>query len=101
MTKLWTPQKVMPTERKREGGSHFDDEMVDTETVRQQVMIDMARLIDHINKRRDHTVYVSGAEEREQLRQVFNSWYMNSMIDHHPNIRIEYGVKQGSIRVAE
>ncbi len=101
MTELWTPSKVMPTERKWDGGSQFDDEMEDTEAARKRVVVEMTRLIDHINKRPDHTVYVGSSQDREQLRAVFNNWYMKGSIAHHPNIRIEYGVVEGSIRVAE
>ena len=99
--RLWTPQKVMPTERHDEGGSYFDDQLDDTSSMQTRVAKDMATLIDHLQKRPDHTVYVGSSEDRDKLRQVMNWWFMEGMLTHHPNIRIEYGVADGSIRVAE
>ena len=102
MQELWTPpRKVTPDKRHAEGGSMFDDQMENVMDVKKRVAQDMARLVDHLQQRPDHTVYVGGAEDRMKLRAVFNSWYMNGMLNHHPNIRIEYGVPDGAIRVAE
>ncbi len=99
--RLWTPQKVMPDQRHKEGGSMFDDQMENTEDLQKRVAQDMATLIDHLQKRPDHTVYVGSSEDRDKLRQVFNHWYMNGVLTHHPHIRIEYGVPDGAIRLAE
>ncbi len=101
MEKLWTPHKVMPTERKKEGGSHFDDEMVDSAMAKMEFATEVERLIDHLRKRPDHKVYVSSADERAKMREVFNLWFKNGTLDYHPDIRIEYGVRDGSIRIAE
>lgn len=98
---LWTPPRVAPTERKTEGGSHFDDEMMLERDRALMVQLDYERLVDHLRQRPDHTVYVGSAEERGKLREVFNHMFRNDVINYHPNIRIEYGVPTGSIRIAE
>jgi hypothetical protein len=101
VSQLWTPERVMPTERHKDGGSFFDDETDSTADKEKEIFADLERLMDHINKRPDHTVYVGSMESRGQLREVFNWWFQQGVITHHPNIRIEYGVVEGSIRVAE
>ena len=99
--RLWTPQKVLPDQRHKEGGSYFDDQMEDSTDKDARVRKEALRLLDHLQKRPDHTVYVASSDDRDKMRQVFNSWYMNKLLSHHPNIRIEYGVADGAIRVAE
>ena len=101
--RLWTPPsaKVKPTEMKKEGGSHFDDEVMDLAMEKAQFAIEVERLIDHLRKRPDHRVYVSSTEERTKMRSVFNLWFQNGTLDYHPDIRIEYGVPDGQIRIAE
>ncbi len=99
--RLWTPQKVMPGERHIEGGSYFDDQMEDTTDRDSRIRQEAARLLDHLQQRPDHSVYVGSTDDRDKMRSVFNHWYMNGVLSHHPNIRIEYGVADGSIRVAE
>jgi len=114
MPRLWTPgrskEKIevdvkevmqMPTEGKKDGGSYFDDEL---ETVREhnaQLITDMENLVAHLRERPDHVVFVGGVEERSQLRTVFNHWVKQGVIAHNPNIRIDYGVADGAIRVGE
>lgn len=104
MSKLWVPQsehqrRVQPTERKDEGGSYFDDELGTEESSMLTIRKEMLRLIDHLQKRPDHTIYVGSAEERSKMRDVCNDWKRRGVIDYNPNIRIEYGVPDGSIRV--
>ena len=106
MDDLWTPtqqhaRRVRPDSRKVEGGSIFDDEL-QTEESKAKALAEQARqLLVHLNQRPDHTVYVSSAEEREKMRGVFNWWKREGALLHNPNIRIEYGVPDGAIRVAE
>ena len=106
MDDLWTPtqqhaRRVRPDSRKVEGGSIFDDELA-SEEVKANALAEQARqLLIHLNQRPDHTVYVSSAEEREKMRGVFNWWKREGALTHNPNIRIEYGVPDGAIRVAE
>ncbi len=103
---LWTPTKaherrVQPTTRKLEGGSQFDDEFGLERVAEDKLLAARAELIDHLNKRPDHTVYVASVDEREKMRTVFNSWYQWKVINHNPTIRIDYGVADGAIRVSE
>lgn len=114
MEKLWTPgqeegtvevthapRRVKPTEQKFDGGTYFDDEL-DTEASREaKLQVEYLKMVDHLRKRPDHTVYVGSAEERGKMRQVFNHMFTTKVIDYHPNIRIEYGVPDGQIRIAE
>jgi hypothetical protein len=97
------PMQVMnlPNEGKKEGGSYFDDELETAEEANAVMVAEIERLADHLNKRPDHTVYVGSAKDREQLRQVLNHWFKHKVINRHPNIRIDYGVPDGSIRVGE
>jgi len=99
--RLWTPPKVLPTERKRDGGSYFDDEMSDTEVERKQ-FLDMATdMVEHIRQRPDHTIYVGGVEDRTKMRQVLNHFYTKGLITTRPRIKIDYGVPDGTIRIDE
>lgn len=106
MEKLWTPyeghaRRVRPQERNSDGGSIFDDELGTQEDHDKQLAKQAKDLMIHLAQRPDHTVYVGSAEERDQLRQVFNWWHREGALEHHPNIRIEYGVPTGNIRVGE
>ncbi len=91
----------MPTIRKDEGGSYFDDEMMTKEEATEAVRKDMLTLVEHLNQRPDHTVYVSGPKDRVYLRSVFNEWKRQNVIAHNPNIRIDYGVRVGAIRIGD
>ena len=111
MPELWTPDKMVevetpaqrekPTERKFEGGSYFDDELRTVEEVAAELRRQTEELLIHLNQRPDHTVYVGSSKDREELRAVFNYWKREGVISYNPNIRIEYGVPEGQIRVAE
>ena len=103
---LWVPTKtherrVKPTERKWDGGSQFDDEMELERIAETKLLNARDELIDHLNKRPDHIVYVASVDEREKMRLVFNSWFQWKVIRHNPTIKIEYGVADGAIRVSE
>ena len=100
MTELWTPGHVAPTERKDEGGSHFDDELETTANAEKTIQSEYKVMVEHLNQRPDHKVYVGGTKEREELRQVFNHMVAQKVISRHPDIRIEYGVATGAIRIA-
>ena len=88
----------LPGERKRDGGSYFDDELGSAETVFKNMAKD---LVQHLNERPDHIVFVGTSEDRARMREVFNWWVREGMIGHNPTIKIDYGVPEGGIRVAE
>jgi len=90
MDTLWTPTQ-MPTEQKVEGGSHFDDELMTQEQQRNIIQDEMIRLVEHLNQRPDHVVYVGDTETRTELRAVFNWWKREGVLAHNPNIRIGDG----------
>ncbi len=101
---LWTPTKTLPrkslpTQRKSEGGSYFDDELEDQAAIDERFARSMQELVEHLRQRPDHTVYVGSAEDRTKMRVVFNSWAKHGVLSHNPNIRIEYGIPEGGIRV--
>lgn len=111
---LWTPgkardmvpvepvkQMVVPEIGKAEGGSYFDDEMEERSRMEARVEKQAADLRAHLNARPDHTVYVGSVEDRAKMRAAFNVWYRHGLINHNPTIKIEYGVVEGGIRVAE
>jgi len=103
---LWVPtqttaRKVLPSERKDEGGTFFDDELDTQASHDEKFLKDMTELMRHINERPDHTIYVGSDDDRHKLRTVFNAWKRMSLIGHNPNIRIDYGVPDGTIRVDE
>ena len=100
MNELWTPGHVAPTERNDEGGSHFDDELETTANKQKVIQAEYNTMVDHLNKRPDHKVYVSSTEERAKMRSVFNHMFNQKVISHRPDIRIEYGVADGAIRIA-
>lgn len=102
MQELWTPPVMqVPDVRKDEGGSYFDDEMQTKEQVARAYADKVRELLHHLNERPDHVVYVGSVEDRDELRQVFNSWKAQGGLGHHPNIRIDYGVAEGAIRVGD
>lgn len=92
---------VKPTERKKDGGSTFDDELETEASANKKFADEMIRLVEHIQQRPDHTVYVGSADERGKMREVFNDWKRRGWINHNPNIRIDYGVADGAIRVGD
>ncbi len=104
MSELWTPTKeherrVTPTQRKSEGGSFFDDELATEASEAGAFVAEMNRLISHLNERPDHTVYVASGDDRTKMREVFNIWKKNQVLGHNPNIRIDYGVPDGQVRI--
>ena len=102
MQELWTPPVMqVPEERKWDGGSYFDDEMETKEMVAKAYAIQVAQLLKHLNERPDHVVYVGSIEDRSNIREVFNWWVSKGALTKHPNIRIDYGVADGAIRVGE
>jgi len=99
---IWTPQLMsVPTERKSDGGTYFDDEMETREAVATAYADQVRELLSHLNARPDHVVYVASVEERTKMRAVFNSWVTQGALSHNPNIRIDYGVRDGALRVGE
>ena len=106
MDKLWTPtqehqRRVRPDARKAEGGSVFDDELMTEEAAAKLYAHSVQELLIHLNQRPDHTVYVGTAEERGKMREVFNLWFKQGALLHHPDIRIDYGVAEGALRVGD
>jgi len=100
MSELWTPIQ-MPTTRKVGGGTHFDDELMTQEQHQDIVRDELIRLVEHINQRPDHVIYVGSTEERSKMRNVLNWWKREGAIGHNPDIRIDYGVAEGAIRIGE
>ena len=101
MEELWTPNKhVRPTERKDEGGSYFDDELETTTHRDKTVQSEYKVMVEHLQQRPDHKVYVGSTEDRAKMRSVFNHMFSEGVLAHHPDIRIEYGVAEGAIRIA-
>ena len=99
---IWTPPIMqLPDERKRDGGSVFDDEMQTKEQVAKDYANQVKQLLEHLNQRPDHVVYVGSVEDRANMRQVFNWWVQKGALMRHPNIRIDYGVADGAIRVGD
>ncbi len=102
MQELWTPPVMqVPDERKAEGGSYFDDEMLTKEGVAKAYALQVKMLLQHLNERPDHIVYVGSTEDRANIREVFNWWVREGGLAKHPSIRIDYGVADGAIRVGE
>lgn len=91
----------VPKERKKDGGTHFDDEMQTKAEVAKAYANKVRELLQHLNARPDHVVYVGSTEERGKMRAVFNSWKAKGALGHNPNIRIDYGIVEGAIRVGE
>jgi hypothetical protein len=100
MNQLWTPGHVAPTKRKTDGGSHFDDELETTSHREKTIQSEYDTMVEHLNQRPDHKVYVGSSEERAKMREVFNHMFAHKVILRHPDIRIEYGVADGAIRIA-
>ena len=88
----------LPGSMKRDGGTYFDDELENADTV---LELATQGLVNHINERPDHIIYVGSAEEREKMRAVFNHWKKVGRIGENPNIRIDYGIQEGAIRVGD
>ena len=102
MQEITTPPPVeLPTERKSDGGSYFDDELQTKEEVAAALAQGARDLLLHLNARPDHVVYVGSVEDRSNMRAVFNWWVREGALREHPNIRIDYGVANGAIRVGE
>jgi len=114
MPELWLPgsatdkvtvetpaRRSLPDHRKPDGGSYFDDELATEEQKAAELAAEVRELCHHLNARPDHVVYVGTAKDRDELRQVFNWWKREGAIGHNPNIRIDYGVPEGAIRVGE
>ena len=102
MQELWTPErKEMPKTRKREGGSHFDDELMSEAEVGKAYADEVKHLLEHLNERPDHKVYVGSTKDRANMREVFNWWVREGALARNPDIRIDYGVADGAIRVGE
>ncbi len=91
----------LPDKGKAEGGTYFDDELESVAKHREEFNLEMSRLIEHLNQRPDHDILVGSIKDREEMRTVFNAWKRNGVIGHNPNIRIEYGVPDGTIRVGD
>ena len=100
MEELWTPGHVAPTERKSDGGSHFDDELETTEHARKTTQSEYKVMVEHLQQRPDTKVYVGSTEDRSKMREVFNHMFNEGILTHRPDIRIEYGVVEGAIRIA-
>ena len=111
---LWTPgrandvvevetkaRRELPKLRKNDGGSYFDDEMMTEAEVAKEYADQVKQLLNHLNERPDHVVYVGSVEDRANMRQVFNYWVSQGALMRNPNIRIDYGVADGAIRVGE
>ena len=95
MHEIWTPPVMqVPEERKWEGGSYFDDEMLTKEAVAIAYRKQVEDLLIHLNSRPDHVVYVGSVEDRTNIRAVFNWWVRQGGLARHPNIRIDYGVAE-------
>ncbi len=92
---------ILPTQRKAEGGTHFDDELETKEHRAKAYAEAVTGLPDHLAQRPDHIVYVGSGDERTKLREVFNWWYKHGALTYHPTIRIDYGVADGAIRVGD
>ncbi len=102
MKEVFGPAPVsLPDVRKDEGGSYFDDELATKEEVALAYREQVTELLIHLNARPDHTVYVGSAKDRDNMRSVFNWWKRQGALPHNPNIRIDYGIPEGGIRVAE
>ena len=89
---LWLPH--VP---KRDGGTWFDDEL---EPAQKALVKATAELVAHINERPDHAVYVSSRTDREKMRRVLDWFAADGMIGRKPEIKIEYGLPDGAVRVA-
>lgn len=102
---MWLPQTVerkeRPDLRKKDGGSWFDDELATEEQKANELAMMTRDLMQHLVQRPDHVVYVGGAEERTKMREVFNHWKREGILNHNPTIKIDYGVAEGNIRVGE
>ncbi len=92
---------ILPGTRKVEGGTYFDDELQTKAVHSEEFQAEMKRLIQHINERPDHIVYVGSGDDRGKMRLVFNNWKLAGLIETNPTINIDYGVANGVIRVGD
>ena len=101
--RLWTPEgtKVTPDKRKWDGGTFFDDELGSLDDRQKAIKKEYDRMVDHLRKRPDHTVYVGDTETRDKMRQVFNHMFNTKVLNYRPDIRIDYGVRTGALRIDE
>jgi len=88
----------LPGQRKTEGGSQFDDELSTADT---QFVADTKSLVEQINQREDHVVFVASTEERDQMRQVLNHFLSIKAIGRNVTIKIDYGIPDGEVRIGE
>lgn len=102
MNDLWTPAgMVTPDVRKKDGGSYFDDEMAtkaEEYTKYQRESLEMRR---QLNARPDHVISVASVEARAEMRKVLNLWREKGEIRHNPKILIDYGIREGEMRIGE
>lgn len=91
----------VPTVRKAEGGSYFDDEIQTKEQVAKAFSDQVKALLVHLNTRRDHVIYVGSVTDRDNFRHVCNWWVREGALARNPTIKIDYGVQAGAIRVGE
>ena len=87
----------LPGTAKRDGGTWFDDEL---EPAQRALVKATAELVAHINERPDHVVYVASQADREKMRRVLDWFVDDGMIGRKPQVKIEYGLKDGTVRVA-
>jgi len=88
----------LPGQRKAEGGSQFDDEL---STADAQFVKDTKSLVEQINEREDHVVFVGSVEDRDKMRQVMNHFLNIKAIGRNVTIKIDYGIPEGGVRVRE
>jgi len=94
-----TPQGLwLPGQRKTEGGSFFDDEL---DTADAQFVKDTKSLVEQINEREDHVVFVASVEDRDQMRKVMNHFKKIKAIGRNVTIKIDYGIPDGGVRIGE
>ena len=58
-------------------------------------------LVDQINEREDHVVFVASTEERDKMRQVMNHFLKIKAIGRNVTIKIDYGISEGGVRIGE
>lgn len=105
--RLWIPPSArrLPDAGKHakggDAGTYFDDELGSEEAHRKALQAMYAEMTQHLIARPDHVVYVGSSDDRHKMRQVFNHMFNEGVIGHHPTIKIDYGVPDGTIRVME
>jgi len=88
----------LPGQRKGEGGSYFDDEL---STADAQFVKDTKSLVEQINEREDHVIFVASVEDRDKIRQVMNHFLKIKAIGRNVTIKIDYGIPDGGLRIGE